>query len=372
MSSNIPLVDLKAGYEPLKDEIQQAWAEVLGGMRLFLGPNVQAFESEFARYCKVDHAIGVSDGTNALHLALRACGVQPGDEVITVSYTFIATAEAILLANAKPVFVDIDPQTFTMDPALIESQITPKTRVILPVHLYGQCADMDPILEIAQKHNLYVIEDACQAHGAEYKGKKAGSLGDAAAFSFYFTKNLGAYGEGGMVTTNNPEIDRKVRMLRDHGSEKHYYHELLGWNARLDELQAAALRIKLPYLDEKNALRQRNADLYRQHLVSGEVILPQEAPYNQHVYHLYVIRTAQRDALREFLNQQGIGTGIHYPVPIHLQNAFQEFASHAGDPQGSLPFTETLSQDILSLPMYPELTEEQILRVAQGIKSFAG
>lgn len=368
MSTNIPLVDLKAGYEPLKDEIQQAWTEVLSSMRLFLGPNVQSFESEFARYCNVEHAIGVSDGTNALHLALRACGVQPGDEVITVSYTFIATAEAILLAGARPVFVDIDPKTFTMDPSLIESQITPKTRVILPVHLYGQCADMDPILEIAKNHHLYVLEDACQAHGAEYKGRKAGSLGDAAAFSFYFTKNLGAYGEGGMVTTNNPEIARKVRMLRDHGSEKRYYHELLGWNARLDELQAAALRIKLHHLDRWNDQRRRNAAWYQQHLEASDIILPSEMPFNRHVYHLYVIRTSNRDALREFLNGQGIGTGIHYPVPNHLQNSFKEFAC----PPGSLQITETLSQEILSLPMYPELCEEQIIRVAQGIKSFAG
>jgi dTDP-4-amino-4,6-dideoxygalactose transaminase len=366
MNDQIPLVDLKANYAPLKEEIHRAWDDVLSGMRLFLGPNVQAFESEFAAYCGVEHAIGVSDGTNAVQLALRACGIGAGDEVITVSYTFIATVEAILLAGAKPVFVDIDPQTFTMDVSQVESLITSKTRAILPVHLYGQCADMDPILEIARRHDLFVIEDACQAHGAEYKGRKAGSLGDIAAFSFYFTKNLGAYGEGGMVTTKNAELARQVRMLRDHGSEKRYYHETLGWNARLDELQAAVLRIKLPHLDEWNNQRLQNAALYRQSLNQSGLILPYEAPYNRHVYHLYVVRTPQREAMRQFLNAQGIGTGIHYPVPNHLQSALKDF----GYDRGSLPVTEALVDEILSLPMYAELSRGQIERVANVIQEF--
>ena len=366
MNSQIPLVDLRAGIVPLKAEIMQAWDDVLSSMHLFLGPNVQSFEKEFASYCTAEHAIGVSDGTNAVHLALRACGVGPGDEVITVSHTFIATVEAILLAGATPVFVDIAPRTLTMDASQIESRVSSKTRAILPVHLYGQCADMDPILEIAQHHGLYVIEDACQAHGAEYKGRRAGNLGHAGAFSFYFTKNLGAYGEGGMVTTSDSEIARRVRMMRDHGSEKRYYHEMLGWNARLDELQAAALRIKLPHLDRWNNQRRQNATLYNQYLDDFDVTLPSEAPYNRHVYHLYVIRTAQRDAMREYLNKQGVGTGIHYPVPIHLQHSVGDF----GHKRGSLPVTEALADEILSLPMYPELREEQIERVASVMRDF--
>ncbi len=366
MNNQIPLVDLKAGYEPLKDEIHRAWDDILSGMHLFLGPNVQAFESEFAAYCGVERAIGVSDGTNAIQLALRACGIGTGDEVITVSHTFIATIEAILLAGATPVFVDIDPRTFTMDVSQVENRITSKTRAIMPVHLYGQCADMDPILEIARRHDLYVIEDACQAHGAEYKGRKAGSMGDAAAFSFYFTKNLGAYGEGGLVTTKDTEMARRVRMLRDHGSEKRYYHEYLGWNARLDELQAAVLRIKLTRLDQWNNQRRQNAALYNKSLEQLGLILPSEATYNRHVYHLYVIRTPQREALRQYLNTQGIGTGIHFPVPNHLQKPLQDF----GYTRGSLPVTEAIADEILSLPMYAELSQEQIERVANVIKDF--
>jgi dTDP-4-amino-4,6-dideoxygalactose transaminase len=363
----IPLVDLKVTFEPLKEQIFAAWEQALGGMRLFLGPNVQAFEQEFAAYCRTKHAIGVSDGTNAVHLALRACGVGPGDEVITVSYTFIATAEAILLAGATPVFVDIDPRTYTMDVSQIESRITPKTRAILPVHLYGQCADMDPILEIARRHNLYVIEDACQAHGAEYKGARAGGLGDIAAFSFYFTKNLGAYGEGGMVTTQDDALAKKVRMLRDHGSEQRYYHEFLGWNARLDELQAAVLRVKLPHLDKWNEGRRQAAQAYTRVLEPLGFILPYEAPYNHHVYHLYVIRCPFRDGLRQYLSDHNVGTGIHYPVPNHLQNSFKEF----GYTPGSLPVTEAVCLDILSLPMYAGLRPDQAERVGQLIQAYA-
>lgn len=365
-NTQIPLVDLKAGYELIEEQIRLAWDEALSGMRLFLGPNVQAFEKEFAAYCGVQHAIGVSDGTNALLLALRACEVQPGDEVITVGFTFIATTEAILLSGAKPVFVDIDPQTYTMDPNLIESQITSNTRVILPVHLYGQCADMDPIMEIAKNYNLLVIEDACQAHGAEYKGRKAGSIGHAAAFSFYFTKNLGAYGEGGMVTTNNDHIAKRVRMLRDHGSEKRYYHDLVGWNARLDELQAAALRIKLDYLNQWNQDRRNIALSYARRLESTGLTLPQEAQFNQHVYHLYVIRSSFREGLRNYLTEQGIGTGIHYPIPTHRQKAILDL----GIIPTSLPHTESISEEILSLPMYPQLTEQQIENVCSAIKNY--
>ena len=363
MNNPIPLVDLRAQYDPLKEQIQAAWGEILTSMRLFLGPNVQAFEKEFAAYCGAADAIGVSDGTTALHLALRACGIGAGDEVITVSHTFIATAEAILLAGARPVFVDIDPDTYTMDVTQIEGRITPHTRAILPVHLYGQCADMDPILEIARRHGLVVIEDACQAHGATYKGRKAGSLGTLAAFSFYFSKNLGAYGEGGMVTTNDPALAHRVRMMRDHGSEKRYYHEILGWNGRLDELQAAALRVKLPHLDNWNVRRHELAAFYNQALAGSGLVTPFEKPGNRHIYHMYVIRSPQREALREHLNQQNIGTGIHYPVPIHLQHSFAEF----GYQRGHLPVTEQVVDEILSLPMYPELTQVQVERVVAEV-----
>ncbi len=364
MNMNIPLVDLYAQYEPLKNEIFAAWEAALKSMRLFLGPNVQAFEQEFANYCGVASAIGVSDGTNAVHQALRAAGVGPGHEVITVSHTFIATTEAILLTGAKPVFIDILPDTLLMDPSQIEAKITPRTKAILPVHLYGQCVDMDPVLDIAKKYNLLVIEDACQAHGASYKGHKAGSMGDAAGFSFYFTKNLGAYGEAGMVTTNNPDIARKVKMIRDHGSEKRYYHEMLGWNGRLDELQASALRIKLKYLDKWNDMRRKNAEHYKEALEGLDIVLPAVGNGNQHVYHLYVIRALERDALREHLSSHGIGTGIHYPVPVHLQECYSEMS----EGRGSLPVTEQITQEILSLPMYPELTTEQIDWVIDNIK----
>lgn len=362
----IPLVDLRAQYEPLQDEIRRAWEEILAGMRLFLGPNVQAFEREFAAYCGVNHAIGVSDGTNGLHLALRACGIGPGDEVITVSHTFIATVEAIILAGARPVFVDVDRQTYTMAADQVEGQLTRRTRAILPVHLYGQCADMDPIVEIAEQHGLYVIEDACQAHGAEYKGRKAGAMGSLAAFSYYYSKNLGAYGEAGMVTTNDQELAHRVRMLRDHGSEKRYHHDRIGLNGRLDELQAAVLRIKLPHLDEWNERRRGHAALYGQLLEGTDVTTPSATPYGRHVYHLYVIRSARRGALREWLADNGIGTGIHYPIPAHLQNACAAY----GHGPGSLPVTETLAGEILSLPMYPELIPSQIERVVQQIKAF--
>ncbi|HEX9027643.1 MAG TPA: DegT/DnrJ/EryC1/StrS family aminotransferase [Anaerolineales bacterium] len=366
MEQQIPLVDLKAQYGPLEEQIRKAWDGVLASMQLFLGPNVRAFEQEFAQYCGVEHAIGVGDGTSAIQLALRAAEIGPGDEVITVSHTFIATGEAILLAGATPVFVDIDPQTLLMDVSQVEAQITPRTRAILPVHLYGQCVDMDPLLDIARRHNLLVIEDACQAHGAEYKGRKAGSLGDMAAFSFYFTKNLGAYGEGGMVTTRNGDLAKRIRMLRDHGSEKRYYHEFLGTNGRLDELQAAALRVKLPHLDEWNAQRRANAELYRQGLKDVAVTLPVDAPGSTPVYHLYVIRTPQREGLRAHLNECGIGTGIHYPVPIHQQQVYAKL----GLPIPSLPVTEQAVTEILSLPMYADLKSDQIERVTTEIKRF--
>jgi dTDP-4-amino-4,6-dideoxygalactose transaminase len=362
----VPLVDLKIQYQPLKEEIIAGFEEVLDSMYLFLGKNVKALESEFASFCGVEHAIGVGEGTTALHLILRAMEIGPGDEVITVSHTFIATAEAIQLAGARPVFVDIDPQTYLMDVAQVEAAITPRTKAILPVHLYGQTVDMDPLFEIANRHDLYVIEDACQAHGAAYKGRRAGGLGDAAAFSFYFSKNLGAFGEAGMVTTDNPDIAQRVRMLRDHGSPSKYNHEHLGMNARLDELQAVVLRAKLPHLEAWNQQRRQHAIRYAELLQDSPILTPFECPENEHVYHLYVIRTQARDEMLTWLKEQGVFAGIHYPVPIHLQPAMRSLGYQKGD----FPVTERVVDGIISLPMYPELTEEQIEYVAQKVTQY--
>lgn len=364
---NIPLVDLKAQYQPLKQDILSRIETILDSMYLFLGPNVQALEKEFAVYDEVEHAIGVSEGTTALHLALRACGVQAGDEVITVSHTFIATAESIVLAGATPVFADIDPKTYNMDVTQVEARITPRTRVIIPVHLYGQPADMDPIMDIARRHNLYVIEDACQAHGARYKGRRTGGLGHLAAYSFYFSKNLGAYGEGGMVTTNDAELAQRVRLLRDHGSPKRYCHEMIGMNGRLDEIQAAVLRAKLPYLEDWNAQRRSNATHYTDLLsVLPQVQTPFVSDYAEPVFHLYVARVSERDALLAYLKEQGVGAGIHYPIPCHLQQAFTGLGYKPGD----LPVTEQVAGEIISLPMYAELTAEQREYVVAAIRSF--
>jgi dTDP-4-amino-4,6-dideoxygalactose transaminase len=366
---NVPLVDLKAQYQPLKDDILRHIEEILEGMHLFLGPNVQALEDEFASFCEVEHAVGVSDGTTALQLALMACGIGFGDEVITTSHTFIATAEAIALTGAKPVFVDIDPRTYTMDVTQIEGDVTAQTRAIIPVHLYGQPADLDLIMEIAEQRGLYVIEDACQAHGARYKGRRTGGLGHLAAYSFYFSKNLGAYGEGGMVTTNDSDLAHRVRILRDHGSPQRYYHQIVGLNGRLDEIQAAILRAKLPHLENWNEQRRAHAARYAGLLADIEgVITPDIAPYAEHVFHLYVVRVARRDHLRAYLRERDIGAGVHYPVPCHLQPAFQ----HLGYKSGDLPVTEKVVGEILSLPMYAELTDGQQIYVADAICEFYG
>lgn len=363
---NIPLVDLRKQYAPLKDEILSGLERALDGMHLFLGENVQALEREFAQFCGARHGIGVSDGTAALHIILRAMGIGPGDEVITVSHTFIATVEATLLAGARPVFVDIDPATYLMDIAQVEAKITARTKAIMPVHLYGQTVDMAPLLDIASRHGLRVIEDACQAHGAEYKGRRAGSLGDAAAFSFYFSKNLGAYGEGGFISTNDDELARRARMIRDHGSERRYCHDLIGFNARLDEIQAVVLRAKLPHLEEWNEQRRSHASHYKQLLQGTPIVIPVECPDNRHVYHLYVIRVPQRDELQAWLKSRGVFTGIHYPVPVHLQQAMGFLGYKAGD----LPATEHVVNEILSLPMYAELTDEQVASVVNAIDAF--
>lgn len=362
----IPFVDLKAQYQDIKNEVLEAIATALDGMNLFLGENTRALEREFARYCETSFAVGVGSGTDALYLALRACGVAPGDEVITVSHTFIATAEAIFMAGARPVFVDIEPKSYNMDPAQVKAAITPRSRAIVPVHLYGYPADMDPILDLAKEYGLKVISDACQAHGATYRGKSAGALGDAAAFSFYFSKNLGAYGEAGMVTTSDEEVASKIRVLRDHGSAEKYSHTDIGVNSRLDELQAAVLRVKLRYLDEWIARRRANAEIYNSLLPGGSVGMPDEFPGWKHAYHLYVIETDHRDALQQWLGSRGVATGIHYPVPIHEQPAMKRY----GHAQGSLPITESKARRILSLPMYPELTMAQIQHVAGCVQEF--
>jgi len=362
----IPLVDLKRQYQGIKEEVLAEIGQVLEGMQLFLGKNVREFESQFADYCGTQFAIGVGSGTEALSLALIACGIKAGDEVITVSNTFFATIEAIDLVGARPVLVDIDPDNYNIDPSQIEAKINSRTRAILPVHLYGQPADMDPVLELAKIHNLKVIEDACQAHGAEYRGLRTGSLGDVGCFSFYFTKNLGAYGEAGMIVTSDPVIARKCQMLRDHGQDAKYHHRLIGVNGRLDEIQAAVLKVKLPHLDGWNDKRRNLAQAYDLGLPSF-LVKPKELPCAKHVYHLYVVRTAQRDQLQAWLEDRGISTGKHYPIPVHLQEAYGRYI----DGSVSLPVTEKVAAEILSLPIYPELTLEEVDYVCRCVRDFA-
>ena len=364
--NNIPLVDLHKQYIPLKEVILSGIGRVFDSMQLFLGENVQQLEKEFAKFCGATYGIGVSDGTSALNIILRAMDIGPGDEVITVSHTFIATAEAIILTGAKPVFVDIDPSTYLMDITQVEAKITSHTRAILPVHLYGQTVDMDPLKDIAKRHGLRVVEDACQAHGAEYKGCKAGSLGDAAGFSFYYSKNLGAYGEGGFICTNDSDLAIKLQKLRDHGSGIHYRHDLIGVNGRLDEIQAVVLRAKLPYLSAWNEKRREHARLYNKLLEGSPVVLPTESSGNTPIYHLYVISAPKRDELQTFLKNEGIFTGIHYPIPVHLQKAMEFLGYKLGD----LPVTEKATSQILSLPMFAELEDDQIRTVAENIKAF--
>ena len=360
----IPLVDLQAQYHQIKTEVLMAIENVLEGMQLFLGPEQEAFENEFAAYCGSQYGVGVSNGTDALALALRACNVGLGDEVITVAHTFIATVEAIVQVGATPVFVDVDPQTCTMDWHQLEQVLTERTRAIIPVHLYGHPAEMQPILAFAEAHKLWVIEDASQAHGATYQGKRVGGLGDIGCFSFYCSKNLGAYGEAGICVTQNAELAERLRLLRDHGSRIRYQHDMLGVNARMDEIQAAILRIKLKYLDQWNAARQAHAHTYTQQLQDVVVAVPVVRAESTHVYHLYTVQVQHRDQFRQKLQQAGIATGIHYPVPLHLQPA----CAHFGYKQGMFPVTEAIAEHIVSLPMYAELTDEQLHRVIQTIQ----
>ena len=359
----IPLVDLKAQYRAIQPEIDAAVAGVLGSGQFVLGQEVAAFEAEFAAYCQAGHSIGVNSGTSALHLALLAAGIGPGDEVITVPFTFVATVGAIIYTGAQPVLVDIDPTSFTIDVDRIEGAITPHTKAILPVHLYGQPADMDSILDIARRRDLVVIEDAAQAHGAEYKGRRVGGIGDLGCFSFYPGKNLGAYGEGGAVTTSNGAYARAVALLRDFGAERKYQHLLRGYNYRLEALQAAILRVKLRHLEAWTEARRAHAAGYDRELRRAGVPTPAALPYARHVYHVYAIRTPRRETLQTALADAGIQTGIHYPVPVHLQPAYADLGYRPGD----FPHSERAAGEVLSLPMYSELEEQQILRVVSAV-----
>jgi len=362
----IPVFDLKGQYNAMKDEINEAVARVLESGWFILGQEVEAFEEEFAAYCGLSRGIGVGSGTEALHLALLACGVEPGDEVMTVPHTAVATVAAIELTGARPVFVDIDPASYTLAPDHLESRITARTRAVVPVHLYGQAADLDPLLEIAQRHGLTVVEDCAQAHGAEYKGQRVGPFGCVACFSFYPTKNLGAYGDGGMVVTDDGALAQKVRLLRQYGWEKRYVSSLKGLNSRLDELQAAILRVKLRHLDEWNEARRARARLYDELLAGSGVATPIEMDYGRHVYHLYVIRYPHRDELKDYLAEHGVGTAIHYPVPIHLQEAYRDLGYRRGD----FPVTEACADEILSLPLYPELREDEVRGIGKLVKDY--
>jgi dTDP-4-amino-4,6-dideoxygalactose transaminase len=361
----VPFVDLKAQHDMLAQELNGAIQRVMARSWFILGAELEAFEAEFATYCGANHCVGVGSGTEALHLALRACGVGSGDEVITVSHSFIATALAIVWTGALPVFVDIDPESYTIDPAKIATAITPKTRAILPVHLYGQCADMDPILALAAQHNLYVVEDAAQAHGAFYKGKKAGSMGQLGSFSFYPAKNLGACGDAGAVVTSDLQLDKKLRMLRNYGQSTKYHHESMGFNSRLDEVQAAILRGKLPHLDAWNESRRWAAGCYLSSL-EDRFSAPKTMPGRSHNYHLFVIQGNDRDSLQQHLRGHGIETLMHYRVPIHRQAAFRDLPHRNGD----LSVTERVAQRVLSLPMFPTISGEQLARVSACVNSF--
>ncbi len=361
-SRGIPFVDLKAQYQAISPQIHEAILGVMENTSFILGEDVSLFEQEFASYCGAEYAVGVDNGTAAIELALRAFGIGPGDEVITAANSYIATAFAISATGAAPVLVDMDQDTFGIDVSQIAAVISEKTRAIIPVHLYGHPADMDPIMSLAEEYDLAVIEDACQAHGARYRGQRVGSIGHAAAFSFYPAKNLGAYGDGGMVVTNLEHIAESVRVYRNQGQERKNVHPIQAHNHRLDSIQAAVLRVKLPYLDGWNEARRRVANMYTS-LLRSVATVPETRDYAQPVFHLYVIRIGQRDAVRDCLAAQGISTGIHYPTPIHLQPAYHEL----GLSEGEFPLAERTARDILSLPMYPEMQEESVRLVAEAI-----
>jgi dTDP-4-amino-4,6-dideoxygalactose transaminase len=360
----IPFLDLKAQHQQMKPEIDAAVLRAIDSSQFVLGPEVAAFEERFASYCNVKHCVAVNSGTSALHLALLAAGIGPGDEVITVSMTFVATTAAILYSGATPVFVDVDPVTWTMNPSLIEAAITPRTRAILPVHLHGLMADMDPIMEIARRHDLVVIEDAAQAHGAEYKGRRAGSTGDLGCFSFYPGKNLGAYGEGGAVVSNDSEFARRISLLRDWGQESKYNHVVHGYNYRMDGIQGAVLNVKMNYIEAWTEARRSVASYYDHLLEKHRCRRPVPPPHSRHVYHVYAVGLAQRDEAQKALQAAGIGVGIHYPVPVHLQKAYAGLGYGAGD----FPITELLANQFLSVPIYAELRPEQVSEVVMELE----
>ncbi len=378
---SVPLFDLKAQYAAIRDEIRSAIDNVVESQQFILGPEVEKFEREVAAYSQCAHGIGVSSGTDALLVSLMAIDLRPGDEVITTPFTFFATAGAIARLGGKPVFADIDPRTYTLSPAAVERAITSRTRAIIPVHMYGQMSDMDPLLDIAGKRGLYVIEDSAQAIGAEYRGRRAGSIGHLGCLSFFPSKNLGGYGDGGMVLTSDDQLAERIRLLRTHGYRRKYYNELVGGNFRLDALQAAVLRVKLRYLDGWIEARQRNVAAYRQlfresglvieewdgHSVGERrgIVLPAEVSHTRHTYHLFVVRVARRDAMLAWLKEHQIGTGVYYPAPLHLQKCFAELGYRLGD----LPVTEHAADETLALPLYPELTKEQIAAVALAVRT---
>jgi dTDP-4-amino-4,6-dideoxygalactose transaminase len=366
-SIRVPYLDLRAQYQSIKSEIDAAITRVLDTSQFILGAEVAAFEQDFAVYCGAMDCIALNSGTSALHLALLAAGIGPGDEVITVSFTFVASVATIVYTRARPVLIDIDRRSFTLDPAAIESAITPRTKAILPVHLYGHPADMDPIMDVARRHGLVVIEDAAQAHGAKYKGRSVGSIGDIGCFSFYPTKNLGAYGEGGAVTTNNPEYARTIRMLRDWGQDRKYHHVLRGYNYRMEGFQGAILRVKLRHLAQWTEARRGIAKRYGELLRDCGLELPVEMPSARHVYQVYTLRAEDRDGLRAALHAEGIQTAVHYALPVHQQPAFADLAYE----KGSLPQSEAASQQVLSLPIYPELPPSAVAEVSRAVKKAA-
>ncbi len=363
---SVPLVDLPAHARSLQSEVSRAIGRVVEAGSFSGGPFVEQFEQEFAAFCGVPYAVGVGSGTEALWMSLLALSVGRGDEVIIVSNTFIATAEAITMTGAKPVFVDINPTSYTMDPGSLEEAITRRTRAIIPVHLYGQAADMDPIMEIARRHGLSVIEDACQAHGAEYRGARVGSIGDAGCFSFYPTKNLGAFGEAGAVTTHQRDVAERIRAFRDHGQKSKYNHDSVGWNGRMDGVQGAVLSVELPHLAAWNAARRAVAARYTAALAGTDsVLVPTEMGWGTHVYHIYAVRVPERDFLWEQMRARGVQCAVHYPVPIHQQGAYR----HLGPAEGAFPAAEKCAGELLSLPMYPELTEEQVDHVVRSLRA---
>lgn len=365
----VPLLDLKAQYRSIREELRAAIDRVAESQHFILGPEVEGLEREIADYSQCEFGVGVSSGSDALLIALMAINLKPGDEVVTTPYTFFATAGAVARLGGKPVFVDIDPHTYNIDPAAIESVVTDRTRAIIPVHLYGQMADMGPVMEIANRHQLIVIEDAAQAIGSEWHGKRAGSIGHFGCFSFFPSKNLGGFGDGGMVTSNDPKLADQLKLLRNHGYRPKYYNKVVGGNFRLDAIQAAILRVKLKYLDQWTAARQRNAQLYRDLFEKAEtsgVELPAEVPNSRHIYNQFVIRSNQRDALMSFLKERKIGTEIYYPVPMHLQECF----SYLGHQKGDFPESERAAEETLALPIYPELSEEMLATVVDTIAEF--